>query len=192
MWLSKRKLAGNVKGEIELAVSNNVNQSCIRKRRAHFLNQIKEYFQIIRGRTLSKNNKLFSSGMDILGTMEEEHSFADLNYETGSYSLMEIIQKFPLPVVVFCDASNSALPVDRTRFNLDLRQPLLLYRNRNIRKVSARSVHIDPSTRTFQDVGEPLLIPEDYKGIVHKLYIVCPFLIIFLCMSVRRRKQFLV
>lgn len=96
--------------------------------------------------------------------MEEEHSFADLNYETGSYSLMEIIQKFPLPVVVFCDASNSALPVDKTRFNLDLRQPLLLYRNRNIRKVSARSVHIDPATRAFQDVGEPLLIPEDYKG----------------------------
>lgn len=96
--------------------------------------------------------------------MDVGPSFADLHYETGSYSLMEIIQKFPLPVVVFCDASNSALPVDRTRFNLDLRQPLLLYRNRNIRKVSARSVHIEPSTRTFQDVGEPLLIPEDYKG----------------------------
>lgn len=35
MWLSKRKLAGNEE-EIELAESNNVNQSFIRKKKSTF------------------------------------------------------------------------------------------------------------------------------------------------------------
>lgn len=96
--------------------------------------------------------------------MEEGHSLKFLNYEDGIYSLSDIILKFPLPVVVCCDDSQSAVPADRTRFNFDLRQPLVLYRSRNIRKVSARSVHIDPTSRAFHDVGEQLLIPEDYKG----------------------------
>lgn len=173
MWLSKRKLAGNVEEEIELAYRITWIRAVSEKEEHISWTKSRNIFRLLGKKHCQKKNELFSSGKDILRTMEEEHSFADLNYETGSYSLMEIIQKFPLPVVVFCDASNSALPVDKTRFNLDLRQPLLLYRNRNIRKVSARSVHIDPATRAFQDVGEPLLIPEDYKGIVHKLHIVC-------------------
>ncbi|XP_062574982.1 uncharacterized protein LOC134236851 [Saccostrea cucullata] len=94
----------------------------------------------------------------------EINTFEDLNFESGTYSLPDIKQTFPLPVVVVCDASKSPVPVDRTRFNFDLRQPLLLYRSRNIKKISARSVHIDPSSRAFHDVGEQLLIPEDYKG----------------------------
>lgn len=124
--------------------------------------------------------------------MEEEYLFVDLNYEIGSYFFMEIIQKFFLFVVVFCDVLNSDFFVDKIRFNLDLRQFLLLYRNRNIRKVSVRSVYIDLVIWVFQDVGELLFIFEDYKGIVYKLYIVCIiFFLIFFCKLVRR-KQFLV
>lgn len=96
--------------------------------------------------------------------MDAGHSFSDLNFESGTYSIVEIIRNFPLPVVVLCDTSKSAVPVDRTRFNFDLRQPLVLYRARNIKKISAKSVNIDPSSRAFQDVGDQLLIPEDYKG----------------------------
>ncbi|XP_061168083.1 uncharacterized protein LOC133177019 [Saccostrea echinata] len=96
--------------------------------------------------------------------MELEHSFEGLKFEPGTSSLSDIKRNFPLPVVVVCDASKSPVPVDRTRFNFDLRQPLLLYRSRNIKKISARSVYIDPSSRAFHDVGEQLLIPEDYRG----------------------------
>ena len=96
--------------------------------------------------------------------MDVEDEKLDLCFEEGDLSLGEILSTFPLPVVVQCDTASCPIPVDRSRFNFDLTQPLLLYRKRTIQKVTARNLHIDPQSRRFQEVGDSLLIPEDYKG----------------------------
>ncbi|XP_060072283.1 uncharacterized protein LOC132552158 [Ylistrum balloti] len=87
----------------------------------------------------------------------------NLEFEDGTHSIFMIIQKFPFPVVVLCDTTRCPIPVDRSRFNFDLSQPLLFYRKRSIQKIPARSVYVD-DTDQYQEAGDPLLIPEDYKG----------------------------
>ncbi|KAK3610168.1 hypothetical protein CHS0354_038800 [Potamilus streckersoni] len=82
----------------------------------------------------------------------------DITWLEGSYSLEELLKKFPLPVVVACDTSRSPFH----RFNFDLTQELLLFKQRKIRKVSARNLCV--SQGKYMEVGETLLIPEDYRG----------------------------
>ena len=84
-----------------------------------------------------------------------------LEYEPGSFTLTEILDSYLLPMVVQLDNEKHPLPF--TEFNFDLSQPLLLYKKRNIQKVPAISVAIHGDQYT--DVGESLLIPEDYKGV---------------------------
>ena len=83
-----------------------------------------------------------------------------LEYEPESVTLTEILDSYLLPMVVQLDNHQHQLPF--TEFNFDLSQPLLLYKRRNIQKVPAISVSI--SGDQYIDVGESLLIPEDYKG----------------------------
>ncbi|XP_033737215.1 uncharacterized protein LOC117325230 [Pecten maximus] len=87
----------------------------------------------------------------------------NLDFEDGTHSIFMIIQKFPFPVVVLCDTTRCPIPVDRSKFNFDLSQPLLFYRKRSIQKIPARSLFVD-ETDQYQEAGDPLLIPEDYKG----------------------------
>ncbi|KAL3868562.1 hypothetical protein ACJMK2_041363 [Sinanodonta woodiana] len=82
----------------------------------------------------------------------------NITWLEGSYSLEELLKKFPLPVVVACDTSRSPFH----RFNFDLTQELLLFKQRKIRKVSARSLCVNQGK--YVEVGETLLIPEDYRG----------------------------
>lgn len=79
----------------------------------------------------------------------------NLEFEGGTHSIFQIIQKFPFPVVV--------LPVDRLMFNFDLGQPLLFYRKRSIQKIPARTLFVDENDQ-YREAGDPLLVPEDYKG----------------------------
>lgn len=83
-----------------------------------------------------------------------------LTFEEGSYSISELLDSHLLPVVVQYDKARQTPPT--TDFNFDLSQPLLLYKKRNIQKVSARSLCLDEGQ--YKEVGESLLIPEDYKG----------------------------
>lgn len=85
-------------------------------------------------------------------------------YEDGRFTIKEIYQKFPFPVTVVCDTSKCPVPVEKSSITLDLRQPLLFYRKRNIQKVPARSMFFDDESKEYKEIGEPLLIPEDYKG----------------------------
>ncbi|XP_021350888.1 uncharacterized protein LOC110448782 [Mizuhopecten yessoensis] len=87
----------------------------------------------------------------------------NLEFEDGTHSIFMIIQKFPFPVVVLCDTTKCPIPVDRSRFSFDLSQPLLFYRKRSIQKIPARTLFVDDNDQ-YQEAGDPLLIPEDYKG----------------------------
>lgn len=87
----------------------------------------------------------------------------NLEFEDGIHSIYMIIQRFPFPVVVLCDTTRCPIPVDRSKFNFDLSQPLLFYRKRSIQKIPARSLFLDDNDQ-YQEAGDPLLIPEDYKG----------------------------
>ena len=86
-----------------------------------------------------------------------------LEYEPGSFTLTEILDSYLLPMVVQLDNQHHRLPFKE--FNFDLSQPLLLYKRRNIQKVPSVSVTI--SGDQYVEVGESLLIPEDYKGNLH-------------------------
>jgi hypothetical protein len=79
-------------------------------------------------------------------------------FEEGVYNLQDLCYKHPPPVVVQRDHEKSEVTVDNVTF--DLSQPILLYRQRNINKVSAKFVHKE----IYRETGPPLLIPEDYKG----------------------------
>lgn len=79
-------------------------------------------------------------------------------FEEGVYNLQDLCYKHPPPVVVQCDHEKSEVTVDNATF--DLSQPILLYRQRNINKVSAKFVHKE----IYRETGPHLLIPEDYKG----------------------------
>ncbi|XP_046547614.1 uncharacterized protein LOC124257559 [Haliotis rubra] len=85
----------------------------------------------------------------------------NLQWEDGIYSLEDILQKYPLPRVVQCAYT---LNDDISRENFDFLQPLLLYRKHVCNKVTATSLNTDPQTGNTHEVGDPLLIPEDYKG----------------------------
>lgn len=83
-----------------------------------------------------------------------------LEYEPGSFTLTEILDSYLLPMVVQLDNQKHSLPFKE--FDFDMSQPILLYKKRNIQKVPAISVTI--SGDQYVDVGESLLIPEDYRG----------------------------
>lgn len=76
-------------------------------------------------------------------------------YEEGTYTLQEICYKHPPPVVVKLSENS-----DEPKRDLDSRDPLLVYRQRNINKVTAHNVQRE----LYMEAGPPLLIPEDYKG----------------------------
>ncbi|XP_071119802.1 uncharacterized protein [Haliotis cracherodii] len=86
-----------------------------------------------------------------------------LQWETGVYSLEDILQKYPLPRVVQCAYTlNDDISTEKSNF--DFLQPMLLYQKRVCNKVTATSLNTDPQTGNTVEVGAPLLIPEDYKG----------------------------
>ncbi|KAL4236372.1 hypothetical protein ACF0H5_004757 [Mactra antiquata] len=85
----------------------------------------------------------------------------NLNFEEGSYTLPELLESHLLPVVAQYDVSRQPIPFHE--FNFDLSQPLLLYKKRHIQKVSAHSLYINEDNK-YEDIGESILIPEDYKG----------------------------
>jgi len=91
--------------------------------------------------------------------MESPH----LMFEEDQHSIFSIFQSYPLPVVVQCDTTKRSIPVEKTNFNFNITQPMLIYRKRRIQKVPAKSLCIDEN-KTFKEIGDPLLIPEDYKG----------------------------
>ncbi|XP_052775981.1 uncharacterized protein LOC128213905 [Mya arenaria] len=83
-----------------------------------------------------------------------------LVFEDGSYTIPELLDSHLLPVVAQYDSAHMPLPFHE--FNFDLSQPLMLYKRRNIQKVAARSLYIHDDK--YEEIGESLLIPEDYKG----------------------------
>lgn len=78
------------------------------------------------------------------------------NYEEGTYTLQEICYTHPPPVIVNLSEDSD----NKVEENLDLSNPLLIYRQRNINKVTAHNVQRE----LYMETGPPLLIPEDYKG----------------------------
>jgi hypothetical protein len=117
-------------------------------------------------------------------------------WSTQAYTVREILQQFQLPCVVRCagdpgtttvqwnststsapSSLSSSFSFSSHDFAFDLRQPLLLYAARTVRKVHARSLKAaDPSGQgvgqgqplsageLLQEFGPPLAIPEDYDG----------------------------
>lgn len=77
-------------------------------------------------------------------------------YEEKEYDLQELCHKHPPPVVVQCQEVE--FPLETVPF--DLSEPILLYRQRKINKVIARSLHCE----TYCEIGPTLYIPEDYRG----------------------------
>ncbi|GFR89815.1 hypothetical protein ElyMa_006134900 [Elysia marginata] len=80
------------------------------------------------------------------------------DFNTQSEVLADIAKN--LPRVVKCDRST----VRSTRLPFDLSQSLLLHSKRSVIKVGARSVLFDKEKGRFQDVGDDILVPEDYPG----------------------------
>lgn len=74
-----------------------------------------------------------------------------------------ILRHSSLPLVVKCD--RRGLP-SMEHINFDLSQALLLHTRRTVRKVVASSVlHVQHGgVAQLKEVGDHLLIPEDYKG----------------------------
>ena len=104
------------------------------------------------------NTKTESIDMSDYGIPEVE--FPKITWLSDTYNLPDILNKFELPVVVKC-----AMDTIRARSNnFDISQPLLLFNKRHERKVLARSLGINPTTKTYEEVDNPLLIPSDYKG----------------------------
>lgn len=85
-----------------------------------------------------------------------------ISWRSPTHSLGEVVQKFDLPQVVQCDVKQC--PVSIYNVNFDLTQPLLLCLNRTIRKICARNLTFDKREKALREIGEPVLIPKDYKG----------------------------
>lgn len=86
----------------------------------------------------------------------------DIDWRPKRFTLKEIAEKYQLPQVVLCDPMSSSVRLDQ--YNFDFRQPIMLYKTRTVRKTRARSVGTDPIKKVSCFVGDPLLIPDDYKG----------------------------
>lgn len=111
-----------------------------------------------KGVQMLSHTKTESIDMSDYGIPEVE--FPKITWLPTTYNLPEILSKFELPVVVKC-----AMDTIRARSNnFDISQPLLLFSKRHERKVLARSLGINPTTKTYEEVDNPLLIPSDYKG----------------------------
>ncbi|ESO99589.1 hypothetical protein LOTGIDRAFT_173733 [Lottia gigantea] len=86
----------------------------------------------------------------------------NLQWEAGIYTMRKLLESFQLPRVIRCDSSHFDLPTDSKSFNMA--QPMLLYRQRSVRKLVASNLNYDKSKGKYVVIGDPLLIPEDYKG----------------------------
>ncbi|KAL8622470.1 hypothetical protein ACOMHN_034135 [Nucella lapillus] len=90
-----------------------------------------------------------------------------LEWEDGAQCLGPILRYNSLPLVVTCD--RSCLPSIQ-HVNFDFSQPLMLHMRRTVRKVLASNVmHVpqtdsNPADTRLKEVGDLLLIPEDYRG----------------------------
>ncbi|XP_041359420.1 uncharacterized protein LOC121375826 [Gigantopelta aegis] len=86
-----------------------------------------------------------------------------IQWESQSYGIEDILKTHALPVLVQCNTSNCSLNLNK--FNFDLTQPLLLYghRQHDVRAV-ARSVVYDKTSNSFHEIGDTIIIPEQYKG----------------------------
>ncbi|KAK6165007.1 hypothetical protein SNE40_023753 [Patella caerulea] len=97
-------------------------------------------------------------------TIQRSESIANVDFQwsTQSYTLREIISKFKLPCVVQCSADSCS--VLWSKFQFDLKQPLLLYTVRSVSKIYARTVRPDKTQSEYIEFGPPIVIPEDYEG----------------------------
>ncbi|KAK6186028.1 hypothetical protein SNE40_008143 [Patella caerulea] len=86
----------------------------------------------------------------------------DLEWEPISYAMSDILETFPPPRVVRCDPNFIQVPTEN--INFDVSQPFLLYQPRKIVKYVGDNMKYDSSKNKFVPVGNPLLIPKDYKG----------------------------
>ncbi|KAK7100611.1 uncharacterized protein [Littorina saxatilis] len=86
-----------------------------------------------------------------------------LEWEDTPRCLGPILRHNSLPLVVMCD--KRGLP-SMESVNFDFSQPLLLHTRRTVRKVVASSIlHVkNEGVPRLEEVGDRLLVPEDYKG----------------------------
>ncbi|XP_050398820.2 uncharacterized protein LOC126816389 [Patella vulgata] len=86
----------------------------------------------------------------------------DMEWEPISYTMPDILETFPPPRVVRCDPNFFQVPTEN--INFDVSQPFLLYQPRKIVKYVGDNMKYDSSKNKYLPVGNPLLIPKDYKG----------------------------
>lgn len=112
-------------------------------------------------RTMSKKTELFSRKK---AKAPEPPSVVPQGYQwsTQAYTLKDILRKFKLPCVVKCNVSSCSLLWEN--FSFDMRQPLMLFSVRKIRKVYARTLQVDPTSSQYVQYGPAIVIPEDYAG----------------------------
>jgi hypothetical protein len=141
------------------------------------------------------SRKLGGGGGGSRGASLECPRHVTYTWSTQAYTVREILQQFQLPCVVRCagdpgtttvqwnststssPSSSSSSSSSSHDFAFDLRQPLLLYAARTVRKVHARSLKAADLTgqgmgqgqplsagELLQEFGPPLAIPEDYDG----------------------------
>ncbi|XP_076441200.1 uncharacterized protein LOC143280443 [Babylonia areolata] len=115
---------------------------------------------------MKKNRRKDSQGKDSASSEPSPiQTFTPPPLEWGPHAkcLGSILKANALPFVVTCDKS-CLPPMDNVNF--DFAQPLLLHTRRTVRKVVASNVlHVQlESGSKIKDVGDRLLIPEDYKG----------------------------
>ncbi|GFR62726.1 hypothetical protein ElyMa_000137900 [Elysia marginata] len=105
---------------------------------------------------------------------EPEGTAIPYKWSTQTYTMAELMSRFKLPCVVQC--ATDSCSVVWSDFQFDLRQPLLLFEKRTVKKVHAMSVSV-PKTRLasssdsnpdsaepLEEVGPPMAIPCDYDG----------------------------
>lgn len=84
-------------------------------------------------------------------------------YEKESYTLVDILNKFSLPIVVLASEDDSLVPAKFPLSNVKARQPMLLY------KLQIAMGHYEAKPLLKQDgklqeIGDTLKIPDNYDG----------------------------
>ncbi|XP_029639016.1 uncharacterized protein LOC115214103 [Octopus sinensis] len=87
----------------------------------------------------------------------EEH-----RWSAQTYTLQELVSKFTLPRVVICAAESCYL--NEMEFEFDLKQPLLIFNFREIRKLQTKCLEYNESEESYTENGPDVIIPEDYDG----------------------------
>ncbi|CAI9725195.1 Hypothetical predicted protein [Octopus vulgaris] len=111
-------------------------------------------------RSRKSSHQIKTESIDMYDTGIPEVEYPNISWLPQTYNLPDILSKFDLPVVVRCCMET----VRAQSNNFDISQPLLLFSKRHERKVLARSLRVDTTQKSYEEVDNPLLIPSDYKG----------------------------